>query len=185
MQVRWAIVGYLRFGYLRFLYSLMGCGEPALGSEYVAEQLLDAFIASVTMIDPRLRPPGLNETQLQRLIEHVNRGQLVPTDQLLQAAYEHLDELREARMQGMKTDLATAEAIVHTLDRLASDWDTFSPSEQSLLRGAIRYFSKNRDEIPDSEEHGLEDDVEVLNACFTAVHRTDLVVDRENHPTDS
>lgn len=128
------------------------------------------------MTDPRLRPPGLSETQLQRLREHVNRGQLATTDQLLQAAYEHVDDLREASMGGMRTDLKTAEAIAHVLDRLTAEWDTFTPSEQSLLRGAIRYFSKNRDEIPDAEEHGLDDDVEVLNACLVAVQRRDLML---------
>ncbi len=121
------------------------------------------------MTDPRLRPPGLNERQLERLDEHVHRGQLVSTEQLLQAAYEHLDELREARMHNANIDLATAEVIVHTMDRLVTEWDTFSPAEQSLLRGAMRYFSKNRDDIPDLKEHGLEDDVEVINACLVAV----------------
>lgn len=128
------------------------------------------------MNDPRLRPPGLSVPQLQRLDEHVHRGQLVAADQLLQSAYQHLDELREVNMVSGSVDLAIAEAIVHRMDRVIAEWDAFSPPEQSLLRGAIRYFSKSQDDIPDTQPRGLDDDLEVFNACLTAVRRPDLLL---------
>ncbi len=128
------------------------------------------------MDDARLQPAGLNVIQLQRLEEHVRRGQLVGPDMLLQAAYEHLDEARTARNSFTEVELELAESIVHRLDRVVSEWDTFSPTQQAWLRGAMRYFSVSDDEVPDFVAGGFRDDLEVLNACLRYVRRDDLVL---------
>lgn len=128
------------------------------------------------MEDAKRQPAGLNVIQLQRLEEHVHRGQLVPPDMLLQAAYAHLDEARTAQSKFTEVELELAESIVHRLDRLVSEWDTFSPTQQAWLRGAMRYFSVSEDEVPDFAEGGFRDDLDVLNACLRYVRRDDLVL---------
>lgn len=130
------------------------------------------------------RPAGLNERQLMRLEEHVQRGQLLAPDELLRTAYAHLEEVQAAHCRRSEDDANMAAAICHVLDRLVSDWDSFSPAEQSWLRGAIRYFSKGDDEQPDDEPGGLRDDLEVLNACLTFAHRDDLVLDASRFSCD-
>ena len=123
------------------------------------------------MTDGIHHPDGLNQRQLERLEEHVRRGQLLAPDKLLRAAYAHLDDVQAAHVRRSEVDAETAEAICHVLDRLVSDWDAFSPAEQSWLRGAMHYFSKSDDDRPDFEEGGFDDDVEVLNACLEYVRR--------------
>ena len=117
------------------------------------------------------QPDGLNRRQIARLEEHVRRGQLMSPDHLLQAAYAHLEDIQGLHVQRPEVDAATAEAICHVLDRIVSEWDTFTPVEQSWLRGALRYFSKSHDDYPDLERGGFDDDLEVLNACLRYVHR--------------
>ena len=122
------------------------------------------------------QPEGLNEVQLARLEEHVRRGQLLAPDRLLQAAYAHLEDVQSAQGQHPEIDAALAESICHVLDRVVSEWDGFSPSEQSWLRGALRYFTKSDDEQHDFEIGGFRDDLEVLNACLRFAHRSDWVL---------
>lgn len=129
------------------------------------------------MVDDRLhQPEGLNERQMARLEEHVRRGQLLAPDRLLQAAYAHLEDVRSAQVNHPEIDAALAESICHVLDRVVSDWESFSPAEQSWLRGALRYFTKSDDELPDFETGGFHDDVEVLNACLRFARRHDWVL---------
>jgi hypothetical protein len=128
------------------------------------------------------QPEGLNRRQLERLEEHVRRGQLLAPERLLQAAYAHLEDVQGLHMKRPEIDASLAEAICHVLDRLVSEWESFTPVEQSWLRGVIRYFSKSDDDHPDFEHEGFRDDVEVLNACLTYVHREDWVLSVGDRP---
>jgi hypothetical protein len=120
-------------------------------------------------------PDGLKPPQLERLEEHVRRGQLLSPEDLLQAAYAHLEDIQGLSVQDPDLDVALAASISHILDRIVSEWDTFSPVEQSWLRGLICYFAKSDDERHDYHRGGLRDDLEVLNACLRYVHREDLI----------
>lgn len=117
------------------------------------------------------RPAGLNEPRLAQLTEHVRRGQLLAPEQLLQTAYAHLEDVQSARRECPGIDAALAQSICRVLDRVVSEWDSFSPTEQSWLRGMLRYFTKSDDECHDFQVGGLRDDVEVLNACLRFVRR--------------
>ncbi len=117
------------------------------------------------------QPRGLNECQLARLEEHVRRGQLLTPEQLLQAAYAHLEDVQEEQSQHPEIDAALAESICRVLGRVVSEWDVFSPAEQSWLRGALWYFIKSDDEQPDFQASGFRDDLEVLNACLRFARR--------------
>ena len=116
-------------------------------------------------------PRGLNEPQLAELVEHVRRGQLLAPERLLQTAYAHLEDVQSAHSECPQIDTALAESICHVLDRIVSEWDCFSPTEQSWLRGVLRYFTKSDDKCHDFQRDGLRDDVEVLNACLRFVGR--------------
>ncbi len=123
------------------------------------------------MSDPSHQPQGLNPRQFARLEEHVRRGQLISPERLLQAAYAHLEDVQGFHAQDPEVDVAMAEAICRVLDRIVSEWETFSPAEQSWLRGAMQYFTKSNDETPDYSRRGFHDDAEVLNACLRLVGR--------------
>jgi hypothetical protein len=123
-----------------------------------------------------LRPDGLNPTQLDRLQEHAQRGQLIAPEKLLRNACEYLDEVRQAHQADTGVDLVVAEQIVHVLSRVVADWHTFTPAQQSWLRGALRYFAVSGDDLPDLQRGGFQDDLEVLNACLVFVRREDLLL---------
>ena len=120
--------------------------------------------------------PGLSQGQLERLEEFVRHGQLLAPDQLLLAAYAHLDDVHMVHARHSEVDARRAEAICHVLDRVVSEWDSFSPAEQSWLRGAIQYFSRTDDERPDFSAGGFQDDLEVVNACLRFVNREDWIL---------
>lgn len=122
------------------------------------------------------QPEGLNQLQLAELEEHVRRGQLVAPEHLLQAAYAHLEDVQSAQSKDPEIDMALAEAICHVLDRVVSEWDCFSPTQQSWLRGALCYFSKPDDKQHDFQSGGFRDDLEVLNACLRCADRADWVL---------
>lgn len=136
------------------------------------------------MNDSTHQPAGLTQQQLARLEEHVRRGQLLSPERLLQAAYAHLEDVQEAHVQHPEVDAAMAEAICHALDRVVAQWETFSPAEQSWLRGALRYFTKREDHLPDFRAGGFRDDLEVLNACLKFAHREELIVSLDVTPRD-
>ncbi len=117
------------------------------------------------------QPDGLNERQLARLEEHVRRGQLLSPEQLLQAAYAHLEDVQGEQAQHPEIDRVLAESICHVLGRVVSEWDVFSPTQQSWLRGALWYFIKSDDDQPDFQADGFRDDQEVLNACLRFAQR--------------
>ena len=122
------------------------------------------------------QPAGLNPRQLARLEEHVRRGQLLAPERLLQAAYAHLEDVQGVHVQHPELDAALAAAICHVLDRVVSEWDAFSPVQQSWLRGAMQYFTKSDDERPDFGAEGFCDDAEVLNACLRFAGRGEWVL---------
>jgi hypothetical protein len=126
------------------------------------------------------QPEGLNPRQLARLEEHVRRGQLLAPEKLLQAAYAHLEDVQSARRKHPEVDAKMAESICHVLDRVVSEWDSFSPAEQSWLRGALWYFTKSDDDLPDFESGGFRDDLEVLNACLRFARRAQWVLKLED-----
>lgn len=126
--------------------------------------------------DPMHQPEGLNERQSARLEEHVRRGQLMTPDRLLQAAYAHLEDVQDAKAQHAEVDAAMAESICQVLGRVVSEWEVFSPAEQSWLRGALWYFTKSDDDHPDFQLGGFRDDLEVLNACLRFARREEWVL---------
>ncbi len=134
------------------------------------------------MVDQPHRPEGLKPRQLAQLEEHVGNGQLMSPELLLQSAYAHLEDVQGLGLQYPDANVELAESICHVLDRIVSEWDSFSPVEQSWLRGVIRYFSKSNDQCHDYQAGGFSDDLDVLNACLRYVHRDDwqLHVGRDN-----
>ena len=123
------------------------------------------------MVDHPHRPDGLKTHQLAQLEEHVRSGQLIAPELLLQSAYAHLEDVQGQGLQRPDVNVELAESICHVLDRIVSEWDSFSPVEQSWLRGVIRYFSKSNDQRHDYEAGGFSDDLDILNACLRYVHR--------------
>ncbi len=121
-------------------------------------------------------PDGLNERQCERLKEFVRRGQMVSPEALLRAAHAHLDDALAARHEEEGVNMNLAVCIVQVFDRVVTEWMSFTPAQQSWLRGAMVYFSKSEDDQPDFCVQGFADDVEVLNACLRQAGRSDLVL---------
>ncbi len=126
------------------------------------------------------QPQGLSPRQLQRLEEHVRRGQLLSPERLLQAAYAHLEDVQGLHVRCREVDESLAETICHVLDRVVTEWDSFSPVQQSWLRGAMQYFAKSNDAQHDYSRGGFDDDLEVLNACLHFAGRGQWVVNIEH-----
>ncbi|MCU0961303.1 MAG: hypothetical protein MUF48_14495 [Pirellulaceae bacterium] len=122
------------------------------------------------------RPEGLERRQLERLEEYVQRGQLMAPDHLLQSAYAHLEDIQGLPTPPGDAELELAAAICHVLDRIVSEWDAFSPVEQSWLRGVMWYFAKSNDACHDHRQGGFRDDAEVLNACLRYVRRDEWML---------
>ena len=127
-------------------------------------------------INENVCPDGLNERQCERLKEFVRRGQMVSPEALLRAAHAHLDDALAARHDESGVNMNLAVCIVQVLDRVVTEWMTFTPAQQSWLRGAMGYFTNSEDDQPDFSLHGFADDVEVLNACLRQAGREDLLL---------
>ncbi len=86
----------------------------------------------------------------------------------LELARRHLGDVRTLAPEKPTINLALAEAIFVTFERLQSVWETLSNESQAWLCAAMCYFA----EPNDADEHdfesfvGFDDDVEVLNACL-------------------
>jgi hypothetical protein len=121
-------------------------------------------------------PDGLERRQLERLEEYVQRGHLMEPEFLLRSAYSHLEDMQQLRAEHQDIAVELAEAICRVLDRIVTDWDSFSPVEQSWLRGMMWYFAKSNDELHDHLRGGFRDDLEVLNACLRYVRREEWLL---------
>lgn len=124
-------------------------------------------------------PDGLNERQCERLREFVRRGQMVSPEALLRMAHAHLENAHAAHHQQRDVNVNLAVCIVQVLDLVVTQWTTFTPAQQSWLRGAMGYFANPDDDQPDFCQHGFADDVEVLNACLRHVGRLDLALSND------
>jgi hypothetical protein len=132
---------------------------------------------SVVNADENACPDGLNERQCERLREYVRRGQMVSPEGLLRTAHAHVDNARAAYHVEPAVNVNLAVCILQVLDLVVTQWASFTPAQQSWLRGAMGYFARSDDEQPDFAQHGFGDDVEVLNACLRHVNRGDLVLE--------
>ena len=146
-------------------WSVAGYGDPKAVSR-----------GSVVNADEHACPEGLNERQCERLRDYVRRGQMVSPEVLLQAAHAHLDDAVAAHHGEPGVNLNLAVCIVQVLDVVVTQWPTFTPAQQSWLRGAMGYFARSDDAQPDFAEFGFADDVEVLNACLRHAGRNDLAL---------
>jgi uncharacterized membrane protein YkvA (DUF1232 family) len=132
------------------------------------------------MNDPPTHPAGLTSGQLERLEELVRHSHGFSPKNLLQLAYSHLDDVQGIRAKKPEVDSKLAEAIFHVIDRVASEWQSFSPVEQSWLRASIEYFLKPDDAQPDLAEDGFRDDVQVLNACLRFAGREEWILNPDD-----
>jgi hypothetical protein len=107
----------------------------------------------------------------------------VSPENLLQAAYAHLEDIQGWHTQDPSVDVRLAQSIACVLDRVVTEWDSFSPVEQSWLRGVIRYFAQCNDRYHDFHNGGLRDDLEVVNACLRFVNRQDLLLPDDDAPS--
>jgi hypothetical protein len=109
----------------------------------------------------------------------------VSPEHLLQAAYAHLEDIQGWHTQDPSVDVELAGTISHVLDRVVSEWETFSPVEQSWLRGMLRYFAQCNDRYHDFSDGGMRDDLEIVNACLRFVNRQDLLLPEDSEHEDS
>ena len=96
----------------------------------------------MTVSEHSHQPEGLHPRQLARLEEHVRHAPLLSAERLLQAAYAHLEDVQGLHVQRPEVDADLAATICHILDRVVSDWDSFTPVEQSWLRARCSILPK-------------------------------------------
>ena len=95
----------------------------------------------------------------------------------MQDAEDHLREMKIAAAAGDPVDLEMGQRIFGTFLKIEDDWEKFSHEQQMFFCKAIRYFSCEDNEIPDLDEMGFEDDMEVLNVALEFAGRKDLMLD--------
>ncbi len=96
----------------------------------------------MTVSEHSHQPEGLHPRQLARLEEHVRHAPLLSAERLLQAAYAHLEDVQGLHVQRPEVDADLAATICHILDRVVSDWDSFTPVEQSWFRARCSILPK-------------------------------------------
>ena len=125
-----------------------------------------------------LIPCELSEKERLILEDLIAEIDVAEFENYLEKAQAHLREGQEAALLSpSRVCLKVLEEIWDTILLIERDWGHFDPTEQKLLCAMVRYFSRSYDEIADFEsEIGLDDDVEVLNACMRKVGRPDLCI---------
>ena len=71
-----------------------------------------------------------------------------------------------------------AEELATRLDTLLEAVQTAGPEHRAAIVGAARYFVSAHDDVPDEQEGGLDDDVDVFNHVARLVGRPDIVIVR-------
>jgi uncharacterized membrane protein YkvA (DUF1232 family) len=129
-----------------------------------------------------LFPSGLPRSQFSRLNEYVNRASTFTPVQLLEEANIHFQETYAAYQKNRMINLRLAKAIRDTIEKVVSDWNSLPAPSQSWLAGAILYFAKSNDDVPDfTSPLGFEDDVEILNACLKFAQLDKLCLNPEDY----
>lgn len=113
-------------------------------------------------------PAGLRSTATQQLQRHREEVSCDNFHHYLELAREHLANVHRLAPEKPTINVALAEAITATFERLHTVWETLTSDSREWLCAAMCYFA----EPADADEHdfesylGFEDDVEVLNACL-------------------
>lgn len=117
-------------------------------------------------------PEGLDASLSDALMRCAQRAEAIDLAYLGNRVQAHLQRARFAAQGSAMVNLAQAEGLAATYDRLIRQWATLPAVSQPWLKGAMLYFVETDDDDPDFESPaGLEDDVAVLNACL---HLADL-----------
>ncbi|QQE65072.1 hypothetical protein GFS31_17570 [Leptolyngbya sp. BL0902] len=118
-------------------------------------------------IDLSQLPEGLDANLSEALVRCAQRADAIDLAYLGNRVQAHLQRARFAAQGSSLVNLAQAEALATTYDRLLGQWATLPAVSQPWLKGAMLYFVETDDDDPDFESPaGLEDDVVVLNACL-------------------
>lgn len=152
----------------------------------------DAFARRVTRVSGcagyklgeqlTLHPTGLTREQFRRLAEFADQGGALSVGDLLAEVQRHLSATAAAFERNSLVNVRLAQAIADTIARITIEWDALPPAARNWLAGAILYFTKCQDDIPDfSSPIGFEDDVEVLNACLRFARRPELCLKPEEY----
>lgn len=114
-------------------------------------------------------PAGLRGKTTQQLLRHRAEVSCDNFQHYLELARMHLANVHRLAPEKPTINVALAEAITATFERLHTLWDTLSSESREWLCAAMCYFA----EPNDADEHdfesfvGFEDDVEVLNSCLS------------------
>ena len=125
-------------------------------------------------------PEGLSPAEHRELQECVDRAAEMPLDALLQTARDHVERTQLAYQSNPLLDLALAQALLGSIEKLLADWMSVPKFAECWCKGMILYFAScNEDEDDHQSPIGFDDDAEVINACLTMAGREDLCVDPE------
>ncbi len=127
-------------------------------------------------------PRGLSSQQLEQLLGYQDEAEKFPTQQLADLSAAHVERARHAYSENGLVNVRLAEAINAVIQKILQSFDTLIGHARSPFRGAIYYFISEDDTEPDfASPIGLEDDVDVLNACLDLARRSDLPINAEDY----
>lgn len=95
---------------------------------------------------------------------------------LRQKVIRHIEELASEALDNDALDLGMAARIADALLSLIAASPDFTEQQRAAVRGAVDYFVLNRDEQPDLDADGFNDDARIVNETCDAVGLPELKV---------
>lgn len=126
----------------------------------------------------------LNSQEKEILEQLAIQAATLSPEDLKKQSKDHVEAARNARAENGFANIALADAIHHVICEVFDKWPTLDAEAQYWLKGAVAYFVFDNDEVQDfGSPIGLEDDVEVLNACldFAGLYELFLVPEDYDH----
>lgn len=126
-------------------------------------------------------PEGLAPSEFAELEQCAVRAAHMELSELLRGARDHVAETRRKAEANPLLDVQVAEALLASIEEIATAWDALPSHAQQWCRGMMLYFADCNQGGDDYDSPvGFDDDAEVVNACLRLAGRPDLCVNPED-----
>ena len=124
----------------------------------------------------------LNPQETEILEQLAMQAAALSTEELKKQSAGHVEAANKAKAGNAAVNVALAYAIHNVICKVFNQWSDIDAAAQYWLKGAVAYFIFDNDEVNDfGSPIGLEDDVEVLNACLDFAGLYELSLNPEDY----
>lgn len=129
---------------------------------------------------PGPTPRGLSYDEKETLRRCVDEAESFTLYELLTRSEVHVNAARSLGGEEAALIVPVASAILDRIKRIVCEWEAVPADARPWLKGMMLYFIRTHDGYGDFHSPvGLDDDVNVLNACLDMIGRGDLRVNLE------